>query len=367
MNELQSRLAALRRRMRLVVTRHGLTILLAMVLGCAILAGLLDWRLHLPSLVRALLLVGILGGAGYLAYRHLLTPLWGKTDDLSLALRVEEHYPILNDGLASTVQFLEQPEQGETSGSPALRREAIQRSLRLAQGCDFNEVIERRGSGWAAGGAFLAVAVAVLLFLLAPGLAWTGLWRLLEPFGNHSWTRLDIENSGKQPQRVALGKPYVIKGQVTGIIPANAKIELENRSPDEPKGFRKREKMVVPITNGKLEVPLPHGQPLRFRQRDPPVTRRCLIVVVILGADPQQICGRRDLRRGDRAGRQLIVGSRTAGRAGPDVNPLHVHVQIAFREPRERFPLVERIECAGRLNIGQDQARFDERRIHRNE
>jgi len=265
MNELQGRLAALRRRMRLVVTRHGLTILLAMVLGCAILAGLLDWRLHLPSLVRALLLVGILGGAGYLAYRHLLTPLWGKTDDLSLALRVEEHYPILNDGLASTVQFLEQPEQGETSGSPALRREAIQRSLRLAQGCDFNEVIDRRGSGWAAGGAFLGVAVVVLLFLLAPALAWTGLWRLLEPFGNHSWTRLDIENSGKQPQRVALGKPYVIKGQVTGIIPANAKIELENRSPDEPEGFRKREKMVVPITNGKLEVPLDMTQqPSKF-------------------------------------------------------------------------------------------------------
>jgi hypothetical protein len=268
MNELQSRLAGLRRRMRLVVTRRGLAMLLAMVLGCAILGGLIDWRLHLPSLVRALVLVGILGGAGYLAYRYLLTPLWSKTDDLSLALRVEEHYPILNDGLASTVQFLEQPEQGETSGSPALRREAIQRALRLAQGCDFSEVIDRRGSGWAMSGALLGGAIALLLFVLSPSLAWTGLWRLLEPFGNHSWTKLDIENAGKQPQRVALGKPYVIKGQVSGIIPANARIELENRSPDEPEGFRRREKMVVPITNGKLEVPLDMTQqPSKFWYR----------------------------------------------------------------------------------------------------
>src|SRR5262249_326739 len=78
-------------------------------------------------------------------------------------------------------------------------------------------------------------------------------------------TRLAIENSGKQPQRVALGKPYVIKGQVSGIMPANAKIELENRSPDEPEGFRKREKMVVPIKNGRLEVPLDMTQqPMKF-------------------------------------------------------------------------------------------------------
>src|SRR6516165_4948912 len=215
MNALQSRLAGLRRRMRLVVVWRGLTILLALVLGCAILAGLLDWRLHLPSLVRALLLVGTLGGAGYLAYRYLLTPLWGKTDDLSLALRVEEHYPILNDGLASTVQFLEQPTESETSGSPVLRREAVQRSLRLAQGCDFSEVVDRRGIIWAGGGALLGGTIAVLLFFLSPGLAWTGLWRFLEPFGGHSWTQLAIENSGKQPQRVALGKPYVIKGQVS--------------------------------------------------------------------------------------------------------------------------------------------------------
>jgi hypothetical protein len=285
MNELQSRLAALRRRMRLVVVWRGLTVLLALILGCAILAGLVDWRLHLPSLIRALLLVGILAWAGYLVNRYLLKPLWGKTDDLSLALRVEEHYPILNDGLASTVQFLEQPAEAETTGSPALRREAVQRSLRLAQGCNFNDIVDSRGILWAGGGAVLCGIFALILFMFSPGLAWTGLWRLLEPFGDHSWTHLAIEQGGKQPQRVALGKPYVIKGKVTGIIPAYAKIDIENRNPDELDSTRRRSfteapskalhelffptsgsgKMVVPIQNGNLEVPLDMTQqPSKF-------------------------------------------------------------------------------------------------------
>ena len=103
MNPLQIRLAALRRRLRLVVTFRGVAALVALVLLVLVLGGLLDWRVHLPDLVRALILAGTLGGAGYVAYCHLIRPLWTNADDLSLALRVEERYPVLNDALASAV------------------------------------------------------------------------------------------------------------------------------------------------------------------------------------------------------------------------------------------------------------------------
>src|SRR5207245_1739475 len=81
----------------------------------------------------------------------------GTMDDLALALRVEEEYPVLNDALASTVQFLQEPAKEETSGSPSLQREAVRRAMRLAENCDFNKVIDRRGLG--------VVALSVLLLV----------------------------------------------------------------------------------------------------------------------------------------------------------------------------------------------------------
>src|SRR5262245_57461159 len=144
-NPLQQRLAALRRRLRVVTIWRGLSCLLAAVLTSVIVTGLLDYRLHLPGLVRAVLLVATLGGGGALFYLYLFRPLWAKADDLTLALQVESLYPVLNDSLASTVEFLRQPPDSEVAGSPGLRREAVQRALRLAQGCDFNKIIDTHG------------------------------------------------------------------------------------------------------------------------------------------------------------------------------------------------------------------------------
>ena len=123
MNPLQLRLAALRRRLRLVVTFRGVSVILALLVAAAVAAGVVDWRIpgHLPSLIRALLLVSALVLAGCMGYRHLLRPLWANADDLSLALRVESRYSVLNDALASAVQFLEQPANSDHADSPSLR------------------------------------------------------------------------------------------------------------------------------------------------------------------------------------------------------------------------------------------------------
>src|SRR4051794_11591543 len=105
-NPLRARLAAVRRRLFLVVGLRGVCAVAAVLAATVVAAGLIDWRFHLPNLIRALFLVGGLSGAGCLALRLLLRPLAGRTDDLSLALKVEELYPSLNDSLASTVEFL---------------------------------------------------------------------------------------------------------------------------------------------------------------------------------------------------------------------------------------------------------------------
>src|SRR4051812_22778712 len=125
MNPLLRRLAVLRTKTRLLEGWRGVCAVVALVVGAVVAAGLLDWYLQLPSLLRAALLVGTLGGAGYLFYRYLLLPLVAPCDDLTLALRVEDKFPELNDSLASTVQFLRHGGDSPAAGSEAMRKHAI--------------------------------------------------------------------------------------------------------------------------------------------------------------------------------------------------------------------------------------------------
>ena len=220
---LRQRLAALRRRMRLVATVRGAGFLLTVLLATSLVAGLLDWGWHLPELVRAVVLVGTLTGGIYIAYRYLLRPLSAPSDDLSLALRVEEEYPALNDSLASTVQFLERGAASESS-SASLEREAIKRALGRAAGCDFGKVVNKRGLVWAgvSGGVFATIAL--VLVLLVPTLAMTALVRLANPFGGHDWpkkTQLEID---PPRQRIGRNESFEIKGLVRGVVPPQAVI-----------------------------------------------------------------------------------------------------------------------------------------------
>jgi hypothetical protein len=226
-NTLHHRLAALRRRLRLIILWRGTGWLLSVVLLAAALAGLLDWTIHLPGLVRAVLLVGTLTGGILVAYRYLVRPLAAKTDDLTLALRVEAHYPILNDSLASTVEFLEQPDDSEQLGSPSLRREAVRRALRRVRKCDFNRVIDRRGVRMAGLSMMGACALAVGLILLNPRVAGTAMLRLTNPFGGPEWprqTQLDID---PPRQQIGRNEAFDIHAIVRGVIPDRAKVMFQ--------------------------------------------------------------------------------------------------------------------------------------------
>ena len=185
--------------------------------------GYLDWRFRLPNLVRAGALVSMLAGAAILAYRYLYRPLSARSDDLSLALRVEERYPVLNDSLASTVEFLSQetPPSGE---SAAVRREAIRRALGRAGNFDFNRVVDTRGLRLAGGVAIVALALAVTLLILFPATAATALVRLAVPFGTSDWPRLTQLELETPRTRIGRNEGFELRGLVKGIIPDNATV-----------------------------------------------------------------------------------------------------------------------------------------------
>ncbi len=145
-NPLLRQLAALRRRLRFVVLMRGIGWLFAIVLITGILGGYLDWLVHLPEIVRVFILSFALVGAGYVLLRYLLVPMLQRTDNLSLALQIEERFPSLNDSLASTVQFLEQSAGGHRSNdSSKLRLETARQVMTKMGQYDFRRVIDSRG------------------------------------------------------------------------------------------------------------------------------------------------------------------------------------------------------------------------------
>jgi hypothetical protein len=225
MNPLQSRLGAVRRRLRRVILWRAGSLLIILLVGGALLAGVLDSHIHLPTLVRALVLVGILVGAGLVAYRTLFAPLRMSADDLALALRIEDKYPLLNDSLASTVEFLQQAPETRI-GSAVLRREAVVRAMRLAQGCDFNQIVKTRGLRVASMAAMCLLAAVAFLFVSSPAWTWTAFVRLSDPFGEHDWPR-QTRIALTFPERIAAGQPFAIRGEITGVIPEHAVIELD--------------------------------------------------------------------------------------------------------------------------------------------
>jgi hypothetical protein len=251
--QLRSRLAALRRRLYVVSMLRGFGWVLTVVLLSAAIGSVLDWRLHLPALVRAVLLVTTLAASAYLAFRLLFRPLSVRTDDLSLALRVEENYPSLNDALASTVQFLDDPDASGDGVSPSLRDEAMRRARAKIIACDFNRIVDTRGLPLAVLSLFLSGVTAALLVYLFPALALTAVARLANPFGALNWpaqTRLAALAAGPldgpvvliaddrggtadaSGLRIGRGQPFLVRGKLVrgnnenGVVPKRAEVQV---------------------------------------------------------------------------------------------------------------------------------------------
>jgi hypothetical protein len=219
--QLRQRLAAVRRRLRFVTAFRGACWLLVILLGGAAVAGVLDWKFHLPGVIRALLLVATLAGGGVIFYRRLLLPLRVKDDDLTLALRIEQLYPGLNDSFASAVQFLDTE---DANNSAALRREAVSRGLRGVSKCDFSRLVNTRGL-WRLGAlAALPILTVLGLGLWQPLAAEVSLARFLNPFGAPEWPHNTRITEVVHRPSIGHNEPFDVSGRLLGVIPEDVTV-----------------------------------------------------------------------------------------------------------------------------------------------
>jgi hypothetical protein len=210
---------------RVTILRDCARLLVAVVLFMA-LVGWLDWRLGLPPLVRALALVAAVVGAALYFRWAILRPLRGSGDPLRMAMRVEAHYPTLNDSLASAVQFLQMGEDDNRSSSE-LRRETIRQAAAEAGQYDLDAAVDSRGVGTSL----------LALIITAVGIGWllgarfevtlTAAKRFAFPFAALDWpTQTRIEFLDPLPSRIARGEALDLRVALDGVIPDRAQLTV---------------------------------------------------------------------------------------------------------------------------------------------
>lgn len=209
---LEQSLADLRRRFRRLLWVYGLGWTLAVALAVAWLLGMFDYWIHFQD--RGLRAMGTLAVCGALAWavrRFLWRGLAWRLSDVELAQRVERHFPTLEGRLASSVEFLRQPEDDPWAGSPELRRAVVRDTSARAEGLRWPEVLDIRPVRRAAAAAAVVLLVVLGTAALRPQSTWIALRRLANPWSAVEWPKEHHLAFRRPVTRLAYGQPFEVE------------------------------------------------------------------------------------------------------------------------------------------------------------
>ena len=162
---LRTRIAAIRRRARLLraVRGFGLLVIVLALSGAA--AGIADYGLSLPPLTRQIVFSVWIGvGVGLLLF-GVVVPLCRRIDATALAAVIEQKYPDLGERLTSAVELVHSPTEGH--GSPVLIALLMDETEKHSNQLDFRPAVPARRAGVLAG-----LAAVVVLMVAAPAFVW---------------------------------------------------------------------------------------------------------------------------------------------------------------------------------------------------
>ena len=209
---LQQSVSRLRRRARRLLLLYGMSRVVLVTVGAATALGLAGWLLRIedPGL-RVMASATVLAVFGWAVVRYLIAAIFRPLDDLEVALRIERRFPQLEDRLASTIEFLKQPDDDPQRGSPTLRQAVIEETTAAVRSLDLNEAIETRPARHALGAAAIVCLIAAILSFLEPTAARVAVVRLLNPFANQPWPQRHHLQFRHAVRRVALGDDFEVE------------------------------------------------------------------------------------------------------------------------------------------------------------
>jgi len=215
MHSLEQRIAVLRTRARRLVWVRGVSWVVAGALAAIVVLGWTDYLLNLVNFrvpgLRLLSTAALLGVLAWMLYRYLGRPLLTRLRDVDVALRLERRFPELQGRLASSVEFLRQPEDEPLAGSAALRRAVIAQTAAEADRLDFSEALNTRPTMRAALTAVCVCLLAAILLAADYTKACIALERLVNPFGGADWPQQHYLQLTQQKTSVGRGQTFEVE------------------------------------------------------------------------------------------------------------------------------------------------------------
>src|SRR5690606_34417282 len=226
---LQEWIGTLRRKVRGLALLHGWAWVVAIVLAVFLAVGLADYLIRfedrgLRVLLWALSLAAVAGAVWWFVARTMRA----RLTDLDLARRLERQFPQLRDRLATTLEFLSEPEDSPLAGSAELRRAVVNQVATEVQPLRGYAVLDTKPVRIAASVAAALVAVVVILALVRPELASIAALRQLNPWGDTAWPQ-QHHLVLRAPERVARGSDLTVEiaDREGGPLPEQVLMHLE--------------------------------------------------------------------------------------------------------------------------------------------
>jgi hypothetical protein len=229
------RLHALVRRIRFYQLADGLADTSAVALLCFVVQISIDYLFHLRVDLRATLLLMVIGGVGFAAWKQIVQPLMTELNVADAAMIVERKFPQLESRLISALQFSAPSTQASVL-SPELAGRTIEEASRIARELPMDAVLNHRRVRRQSGVICAVLAILVAFTLLAPEAMGTWFARNVL-LGNAAWkqnTHLVVLNDEDQDGVIHAphGDDLVVRVQARGRRPRQVEMDLhfESRS-----------------------------------------------------------------------------------------------------------------------------------------
>jgi hypothetical protein len=224
MSMLGYKLSALRGKFRRNFITFGVSQLLLIVCGIAAGTFLCDYLFNLPWAIRALLLLGSIGGIAYAVYRFLVYPLSVPISDDDLALTYENAYPGSANILISAVQLSRDIQRPDYPYSKILTENVIRHGDSFAESLDLDRLAPTSNLKQKILASVGAAALCLIAASAFPKEA--GIWLNRLFLGSAKWPRATTLVV-KAPANVVRGKDAVVTIEARGQVPSKLKLSYQ--------------------------------------------------------------------------------------------------------------------------------------------
>ncbi len=203
---LQQQVRTIRRRARHVVLMHGFGWSLALVILIGLAIGVFDCLVRSQQPMVPYLLFAVFVGAVAIALRIYLLPCWFfRPSESETAFNLERHFPLLQDRLTSSLDFLSDSRQRRQHGSSELRQAVIEDTLSRFDSCDTGHAINAKSTRAALIGLLIACALLSIAMARYQSVSVFTAKRILVPWQASAWPQQNNLQFVALPSNLKLG------------------------------------------------------------------------------------------------------------------------------------------------------------------